>query len=269
MDDNARTEVLEEEIKDLKTDRKFHITLMITLLVGLVTTVGVALWKNEVNIKLTNDLKVMTAERNECRAGWGAVGPHMRELDTALVTCQEQLDTCEGKPGCPPPPSCPDDDDQLRQCQYELNMHAQKVEFGAWFAEAQARATAEIAEKRVEYERLLAEYLPVKERAEAMGIGPRVREWITKPGAADLYIELGSRWAEIENLYHRMRDVVLRASRESYDVCYENTHEGAWESLMPVSGRDFERLRDSAYRLTNGEYYVYLYEMQRKARNEE
>lgn len=190
----------------------------------------------------------------------------MRHVECRTPVVCDQACPCPVCPiECPPPPACPTA--ELDKCRRDLNWREQKVEFGEWFAKLQAQADEKIAVLRAQYFTLVEQFQPLAAKAKEMGIGPRARDWINKPEAVNLYLELGDRWAEIQMTYSQMEQIVQQAQHTADMTCYQNLV-WSWEEIMP-DRRDYDRLQQESYRLTDGNYHVYLYELERRERNQE
>jgi len=157
------------------------------------------------------------------------------------------------------------DPEPLNECRRRLNWREQKVDFGEWFAELQKQTDEKITTLRDQYFTLLEEFQPLKAKAIEMGLGPKVRDWINKPGATDLYIEVGERWVEIEQIYNEIEQVTREAENTANNTCYQNVL-WQWNEILP-DVRDHDRLQQEVFHLTNGNYFVYLYEQARAERN--
>ena len=235
--------------------------------------------------------KEAKAELAECREHCGIMAaaldkcpacptPHDRIVQRCCgSTCEDvyegilgEVDQCEGNlkyalehPVCPPAPTC--NEEPINDCRRELNYREQKVDFGEWLVKMQEMADKKITALRDQYFTLLEQFQPLVAKAEEMGLGPRARDWITKPGAVELYLELGDRWTEIELIYNQMRGVIQEADSIAQRTCYQNIV-WSWGEILPDE-RDHDKLQQVVYGLTNGDYFVYLYELQRAERNRE
>jgi len=229
--DNVTIEKLKGEVQELRTDRKFHLTLLVISLVGLGAVVGVALWKSDANTRLINDMKVTVAERNECRLGWGSVGPHMRELDTAVMTCQSQLDNCKDNPGCPPAPACP----ALFDEQIQAKIDACKVQLD----EIQMRWDAKhrLAEEAIE-------------AAKKLGVGPRLREWIADSEAQLAAREVLLSYQDWVTVNHERGEAAQGCTSQLFDTvrglevvnAYEALRSDAYNTQESSLGKKTEQL---------------------------
>jgi len=119
------------------------------------------------------------------------------------------------------------------------------------------RATREVAVLRPEFEERWAEFPPLMERARAVGIGPRAREWVGNPEAVRLYIELVSRWSEVEDLYGRMERSVQEAGQRMRERCWDSAQREQ-VGVLGFDPREFNRMRDSVMGMVNYGHAVYL-----------
>lgn len=231
--------------------------LIALFIILVITVVTVCTNTGERDRQEQEKLAPLKAQLEECRQEHGAMLATLNKYAIESTPCP----TC---PECPPAPTCPTT--ELDECRRELNWREQKVDFGEWFAKMQLDAEEKINAWRNQYFTRLEEFQPLVARANEMGIGPRARDWINKPGAVELYLELGDRWTELEQLYGQMKQVIQDAEHTAEMTCYQNLA-WSWEEILPDE-RDHDRLQQEAYRLTDGNYHVYLYELERRARNQ-
>jgi hypothetical protein len=247
--------------QDLKCGRWISVCFSFTLLAGMITFAVATFVYSKKAREYEAGFTAVESLLTPCEQARDFCLAEQNETQRALVICTTQEQPTPA--ACPPAPAC--NEEPLNECRRELNWREQKIDFGEWLVTMQAKADDKIIALRDRYFTLIEEFRPLVTRATEMGIGPRARDWVNKPGAAELYLELGDRWAEIDLIYNQMRDVVHETDSIAQRTCYQNIV-WSWGEILPDE-RDHDRLQQTAYRLTNGDYLVYLYELERVARN--
>lgn len=162
----------------------------------------------EASLRLFVSLPVLLAKCEEAKS--------VAEGDFAL--CNDELNA-KSDVECPPAPECP----ESRPVLDVGELYDQGVE--------QARRT--IAPLQEEYAAKRAELEPAIERAKALGVGPRIRDWISNPEAVHAYIEAVVRVRELDAISGRVTSIVGSVRQRLSRAWWTSVQNRRLEELEP------------------------------------